>query len=243
MKLAPALIALVIFIGVLMYFFYPRVVINPSTNSYPNETFTTNPTSNDKQIECEKVYQACYSNAGTPAECTLKMNECLGIQPTAPTTTSQPVANTTATASAPVTSEVQSTLTSNLNDLVNKLNLTGTTPSNTNLAMIQGGAFITDNIGNPPTRVGGSITNPTPVTKEQILAAYEASQKIIKPHQQVPEYKANVAISVPTDKGTLAEKIRLESVATPSIRQNIRQEIDDVVKDELNPYSVTYQMS
>ena len=230
MKLAPALIALVIFIGILMYFFYPRVVINSSTNSYPNETFTTNPTSNDKQIECEKVYQACYLNAGTPAECTRKMNECLGIQTTstAPTTTtSQPAANTTATASAPVTSEVQSTLTNNLHDLVNKLNLTGTTPSNTNLAMIQ----------------GGSITNPNPVTKEQILAAYEASQKIIKPHQQVPEYKANVAISVPTDKGTIAEKIRSESIATPTIRQNIRQEIDDVVKDELNPYSVTYQMS
>lgn len=221
MKLSPALIALVIFIGILMYFFYPRVVINPSTNSYPNETFTTNPTSNDKQIECEKIYQACYSNTGTPAECTRKMNECLGIQ----TTSSQAIPNTTNIAASPDSNSILNQKL--LQSILQNLSGSSTTPSTSNLNTIQ----------------GGSIANPTPVTGEQIQAAYKAYQQVIKPHQQVPEYKANVAVTVPTDKGTLAEKIRSESIATPTIRQNIRQEIDDVVKDELNPYSVTYQMS
>lgn len=257
MNIVPAVIALVIFVGVMIYFFYPKVVINPSKN----ETFVINPTAKEiecnkvyqdcilangtlescnkksqeclantsvttstqtpaqKQLACERVYQDCFFNGGTPAVCGRKMNECLGVQTTTTTTPSN--------VSAPVSSEAQSTLTSNLNQLVSSLNVPGTTPTENNLALIQ----------------SGTITNPTPVTKDQILAAYQASQNIIKPHQGLPEYKANVSVAVPTDKGTLAEKIRSESIATPSIRQNIRQEIDDVVKDELNPYAVSYQMS
>jgi hypothetical protein len=222
MKLAPALIALLIFIGILMYFFYPRI-----TEKY------TNPT--EKQLECERVYQDCYSNAGTPADCTIKMNECLGITPssttttsttTVPTSSSQPIPNTTDVAASPESNSLlnQQLLQSILQNITGS---SGTTPSNSNLTMIQ----------------GGSIANPTPVTGEQVQAAYKAYQQVIKPHQQLPEYKSNVAITVPTDKGTLAEKIREETVATPSIQQNIRQEIDDVVKDELNPYFVSYTMN
>ena len=211
MKLSPALIAFIIFVGVVLYFFYPI-----TTEKY------TNPT-----VNCERVYQDCYSASGTPAECTRKMNECLGITtPTTTTTSPQTVPNTTSVAASPESNSVlnQQLLQSILQNISGSA---ATTPSNSNLAMIQ----------------GGTIANPTPVTGEQVQAAYNAYQQVIKPHQDLPEYKANVAITVPTDKGTLAEKIRSETVATPSIRQNIRQEIDDVVKDELNPYSVSYQMS
>lgn len=214
MKLSPALIALVIFVGVLAYFFYPR-----TTEKY------TNPTANNKQIECEKVYQDCYSASGTPADCTRKMNECLGTS--TETQTQMPTPVTTTVAASPESNGVLNE--QMLQSILQRLNgsaSASTTPGTNNLALIQ----------------GGSITNPTPVTKDQVLAAYKAHQQVIKPHQAIPEYKANVAVTVPTDKGTLAEKIRSEMVATPTIRQNIRQEIDDVVRDELNPYSVSYTM-
>ncbi len=136
-----------------------------------------------------------------------------------------------------------------LQDILNKLITSGASPDQKNLDLIQGGS-----ITNPNYLTSDEIlsaykayqTNQNsikPVTIDQISSTYQPSQNIIKPHQNLPQYKANVSVSVPTDSGTMAEKIRSETIVTPSIRQNIRQEIDDVVKDELNPYAVTYQMS
>ena len=89
----------------------------------------------------------------------------------------------------------------------------------------------------------GAGLTPTPSA-----STYTPSATIIKPHQTpfptLPTITANAA----TDKGTKANKILIDSIYTPSIRQMIRDDVAKTVREEVeanqinNPYSIDYDI-
>ena len=70
------------------------------------------------------------------------------------------------------------------------------------------------------------------------------STTTIKPNQLPPEVVKLLVAKLAADKGTAAEKIQAGATVTPSVRQQIRQDVQDAVEDELqnirNEYEVKY---
>lgn len=93
--------------------------------------------------------------------------------------------------------------------------------------------------------VGSSVATPV-LTREEILATYAPHLLTIKPHQSAPTPRTPLTASVPTDKGTGAEAILSSSVVTPSLRDMIRRDVSDVIRQELegaqydNPNEIKY---
>ena len=90
----------------------------------------------------------------------------------------------------------------------------------------------------------GTKESPALLSKEDLYALYEPLQHTIKPHQKAPTVLPALSSDVSTDKGTLAEKIKMNQIYTPSIRQMIRDDISTAVQEEVNaaenPYEVSY---
>ena len=99
--------------------------------------------------------------------------------------------------------------------------------------------------GNLQTIQEGSTAIPV-LTLEEIKAKYLPLAQKLKPHEQPMAKPSPLTSHVQTDKGTLAEKIQQESRLAPSLRDMIRKDVSDVVRQELegaqydNPYEVRY---
>ena len=95
---------------------------------------------------------------------------------------------------------------------------------------------------------GTTVAKPTPtvITWDQFLATYVPNKEVLKPHQTGQSQTTPLTPSVPTDKGTKAEEILRGSALTPSVRDMIRREVSDVVREELegsqynNPMEIKY---
>jgi hypothetical protein len=89
---------------------------------------------------------------------------------------------------------------------------------------------------------GAGVTPTAPLT-----TSYQPSATIIKPHEKVPLQLPTMTATAQTDKDTQAQQIALNTVYTPSIRQMIRDDVRDVVREEVeanqinNPYAIDYQ--
>jgi hypothetical protein len=77
--------------------------------------------------------------------------------------------------------------------------------------------------------------------------SYTPSATIIKPHEKVPLQLPTMTANLSTDKGTQAQEIAMNNIYTPSIRQMIRDDVKEVVREEVeanqinNPYAVNYE--
>jgi hypothetical protein len=84
-------------------------------------------------------------------------------------------------------------------------------------------------------------------TAKQPSVEYTPTPTIIKPHEKVPTMLPTMTASTESDKNTQAQQIALNAVYTPSIRQMIRDDVKDVVREEVeanqinNPYAVNYE--
>jgi hypothetical protein len=88
----------------------------------------------------------------------------------------------------------------------------------------------------------GAGLTPTPSA-----STYTPSATFIKPHEKPPMTLPTMTANAPTDKGTKANKILIDSIYTPSIRQMIRDDVAQTVREEVeanqinNPYSIDYE--
>ena len=106
--------------------------------------------------------------------------------------------------------------------------------------------------------LGGSAVKPTAQQLDLVQGAgiapvvastpsYTPSQTVIKPHEQVPKMLPTMTALLDTDKNTQAQQIAMNTIYTPSIRQMIRDDVKDVVREEIeanqinNPYAVNYE--
>ena len=101
-------------------------------------------------------------------------------------------------------------------------------PTTTNLFMASGN----DASGNhPSTDASGS--------------EYKPHQQVITPDQFPLPLKPTLTANVPTDVGTQAENILNGSILTPSMRQMIRTDVKNAVKEGVNDlqnqYEITYE--
>jgi len=78
-----------------------------------------------------------------------------------------------------------------------------------------------------------------------IGGTYKPNQVVLKPHMTPAELKAALTASVPSDNGTQAQKIKEDTIQVPSIRDMIRRDVKQAVKEELdainNEYEVRYE--
>ena len=87
---------------------------------------------------------------------------------------------------------------------------------------------------------------PQVITYNEFLAKYAPLTQQKKPHEQPAKQSTPITPSLETDRGTEAEKILRGSVLTPSMRDMIRRDVADVIREELegaqydNPYLVKY---
>jgi hypothetical protein len=108
------------------------------------------------------------------------------------------------------------------------------------------------------TKVGSSAVKPTDQQLALVQGAgltptapldptYKPSATIIKPHEKVPKQLPTMTASVGTDAGTKAQEIAMNNIYTPSIRQMIRDDVAQTVREEVeanqinNPYAVNYE--
>ena len=218
----------------------------------PKEPFS--PDSRAAALLCEKSYNECLK-AGTSVEtCTKQSSVCLSAitnpsvstVPNAPSkgaatsssaaaagtagkTTPTPSADYQAAAAAALTGLPQtmsSEWSSFLKQVQSKVGGSAVQPTSQQLDLVQGA-------GLTPT----APLDPT----------YKPSVTVIKPHEQVPKMLPTMTASTETDKNTQAQQIALNAVYTPSIRQMIRDDVKDVVREEVeanqinNPYAVNYE--
>jgi hypothetical protein len=74
--------------------------------------------------------------------------------------------------------------------------------------------------------------------------SYKPNQIVLKPHMTPAQLKAAISASVASDNGTQAQKIKEDTIQVPSIRDMIRRDVKQAVKEEIdainNEYEVQY---
>jgi len=103
-------------------------------------------------------------------------------------------------------------------------------------------------VANLQTIQEGSTASPTvPIlTLEEIKSLYLPLAQQAKPHEQTAAKPTPLTSSLPTDKGTMAEQIQRSSVLAPSMRDMIRRDVSDIMRQELegaqydNPNEIRY---
>lgn len=260
----PALVASLVLLVVAAYGVY---IINSAKWQEP-----FSPDSSAAQRACETEFQGCTNAGSTIQTCTTQYNTCMSKitnsnvsqTATAPSTgtspsTSSPAAGTnqpstgisadyTAFANAALTGQA-ATLSPQLIDFLQKLQSNAATgqstaiqPDLTLLQRIQGAGVLPDGTGNilyslPPQSGLQALLNKQ--------APYTPNPIVIKPHETPKVEPPSLTASVTTDRGTQAEKILQDSIFTPSLRQQIRDDVSGTIEDVfdegfLNPYEVTY---
>lgn len=205
-------------------------------------------------LQCEKSYNECLKAGSSIETCTKQSSVCLSAitnpsvsqvtkapstgagtsssaaaTGTAGQTTPTPSADYSAMASAALTG-VPATLSSEWNNFLKQvqtnLSSSAVKPTDKQLDLVQGAGV-------------APVLTATP--------SYTPSQTVIKPHEQVPKMLPTMTALAATDKNTQAQQIALDSVYTPSIRQMIRDDVKDVVREEVeanqihNPYAINYE--
>lgn len=105
----------------------------------------------------------------------------------------------------------------------------GTAPGLTNLLLAQGGGVVHDASGSDAS---GNV------------GTYTAHQQRIYPHQLPPATIRALQALLPSDRGTQAEQIMQGAVLTPSVRNEIRNDVREAVASEManirNNYEVQF---
>ena len=76
-------------------------------------------------------------------------------------------------------------------------------------------------------------------------STYVPNQVVIAPHQYPPASQPTLTANAPTDAGTMANEITNGAFLTPSVRQMIRSDVKNAIKDQVdelqNQYEITYE--
>jgi hypothetical protein len=98
----------------------------------------------------------------------------------------------------------------------------GAPPTNNQLALAQGEG---DGVGSTDTK-----------------GTYTPNQDIIAAHVTPAQLKALITAKLASDAGTQAEKINEDSILTPSVRAQIRNDVRKVIRDEIDAINNEYEI-
>jgi hypothetical protein len=222
---------------------------------------------------CEKAYNICLEKGETIKNCTTAYNECIGdiVNSSVYKGETQPSnskSSGTSAASAGTLGKNKLTTTDDIgtttlvvpmtvdgeefevsyNDLVAAANSGFTKSSELEKLLKEIQSRKDKTYEEDPTQAQLDLAqgDSTPIPA---YSSYFPHQKTIRSHQTPHTETIAVSANAPTDRGTVAEKIAIDDKKIASLRQNIRDEVANVVRDELNgsaffnQYQINYSAS
>lgn len=213
------------------------------------------------QQKCDSDYQACLKTA-TNATCTAAYNTCnaSAFSPSSPSSAKVPEASQSGSSAVAALANTSAEMRGN--------SATDNTYKDAYAKLSQESMGVTSSSASPPAPLSldpkaqsvlGSI-NKIPTDQQLSLAQgqeegqgesqgqgspYKPAPQIIRPDGFPRTAQPQLTAIAASDAGTQAEQIRASSPPTASLREMIRDDIKNTIKDELNnvdhPYSINYE--